>query len=137
MLSAVEAALDAISNTNHLTDAERIGRLRLIRSDNIGPRTFRSLLGHFGDVSTALERLPDLARRGGAARPGRIYSEEQARAELAASKKIGVSLVAPGPATPRLATIDDAPLCRRARRARDIDAADDRDVRLPQCIRAG
>ena len=98
-------------STTDITDAERIGRLRLIRSDNVGPRTFNSLLHHFGNIRTAIERLPDLARRGGASRPGRIYSEEQARAELAASKKIGVSLVASGEAgyPPRLATIDDAP----------------------------
>jgi predicted Rossmann fold nucleotide-binding protein DprA/Smf involved in DNA uptake len=30
-----------------MTDAERFDRLRLIRSDNVGPRTFRSLLRHF------------------------------------------------------------------------------------------
>lgn len=95
----------------YLTEADRIDRLRLIRSDNVGPRTFRSLLNHFGDARTALERLPDLARRGGAARSGRICSEEDARAELAAAKRIGVSLVAPGEAAypPRLATLDDAP----------------------------
>ena len=94
-----------------ITDSERIERLRLIRSDNVGPRTYRSLVNHFGDARTALERLPDLARRGGAARPGRICSEEQARAELGASEKIGVSLVALEEAgyPPRLATIDDAP----------------------------
>ena len=51
------------------TDAERIDWLRLIRSDHIGPRTFRSLVSHFGSAGAALERLPDLARRGGAARP--------------------------------------------------------------------
>ena len=56
----------------HLTEADRIDRLRLIRSDNVGPRTFNSLLQHFGDAKTALERLPDLARRGGAANGGRI-----------------------------------------------------------------
>jgi len=97
--------------TPDITDRERIERLRLIRSDNIGPRTYRSLIHHFGNASTALEHLPDLARRGGAARPGRICSEEQARTELAASKKIGVSLVATEEAgyPPRLATIDDAP----------------------------
>jgi len=72
--------VDAINNTVHLTDAERLDRLRLIRSDNVGPRTFRSLLQHFGDARTALERLPDLARRGGAARPGRIFGEDEARA---------------------------------------------------------
>src|SRR6202166_3720397 len=61
-----------------------------------GPRTFRSLLRHFGSARTALQRLPDLARRGGAARPARICSEEDARAELAASGRMGVSLVAQG-----------------------------------------
>src|SRR5882757_3509575 len=75
MLSAEETALDAISKRTHLTEADRVDRLRLIRSYNIGPRTFRSLLNHFGDARTALERLPDLARRGGAARSGRICSE--------------------------------------------------------------
>jgi DNA processing protein len=111
MLSAEEPALDAISSRTHVTEADRIDRLRLIRSDNIGPRTFRSLLNHFGDARTALERLPDLARRGGASRPGRICSEDDARAELAAARKIGVSLVAPDEAgyPPRLATLDDAP----------------------------
>ncbi len=102
---------DRTPSATTLTDSDRIDRLRLIRSDNIRPRTFRSLLHHFGDARTALDRLPDLARRGGAARPGRICSEEQARAELAASKKLGVSLVATGEAgyPSRLATLDDAP----------------------------
>jgi DNA processing protein len=59
----------------------------------------------------ALERLPDLAQRGGAARRLRICSEQDARAEIAAGKNIGVSLVAPGEPgyPPRLALIDDAP----------------------------
>ena len=102
---------DRTPQTPHITEADRIDRLRLIRSDNVGPRTFNSLIAHFGDARAALEQLPDLARRGGAARSGRICSEEEARAEIAAAKKIGVSLVAPGEAAypPRLATLDDAP----------------------------
>ncbi len=72
--------------TTNLTDAQRIDWLRLIRSDHVGPRTFRSLVNHFGSARTALERLPDLARRGGASRSARICSEEEARAELAASE---------------------------------------------------
>jgi DNA processing protein len=95
----------------HLTDEQRVDWLRLIRSDNVGPRTFRSLVNHFGSARTALQRLPDLARRGGAARPGRICSEEDAQTELAASKRAGISVLAPGEAgyPPRLATLDDAP----------------------------
>ena len=103
--------MDAFSETTELTDAERIDRLRLIRSDHVGPRTFRSLLAHFGSAQLALERLPELARRGGASRPSRICSETEAEAELAATRKLGVELLAPGEAgyPPRLATLDDAP----------------------------
>ena len=98
-------------STTHLTEAQRIDWLRLIRSDNVGPRTFRSLINHFGSARAALERLPDLARRGGAARPGRICGEDDARTELAASQRLGVSLLAPDEAgyPPRLAVLDDAP----------------------------
>jgi DNA processing protein len=101
--------VDAIRKT--LTDAERIDRLRLIRSDNVGPRTFRSLLDHCGSAREALGRLPDLARRGGASRQPRICSEQDARSELAACKTLGISLLAPEEAgyPPRLASIDDAP----------------------------
>ena len=109
---------DRAPNTPDITDAERIDRLRLIRSDNIGPRTFRSLLHHFGDARTALERLPDLARRGGAARPGRICSEDEARAELAASRKIGVTPGRAGRSRLSAAAGDDRRRASPARRAR-------------------
>ena len=48
---------DRTTGTPTLTDSERIDRLRLIRSDNVGPRTFNSLLRHFGDAQAALARL--------------------------------------------------------------------------------
>jgi DNA processing protein len=109
-------------DTTHLTGTRRIDWLRLIRSDNVGPRTFRSLIRHFGGAKLALERLPDLARRGGADRPGRICSEEDARAELAASQRLGVHLVAPDEDgyPPRLATLDDAPPLLGVRGIRDV-----------------
>lgn len=107
--------------TTNLTDAQRIDWLRLIRSDNVGPRTFRSLVNHFGSARTALERLPELARRGGATRAARICSEEAARAELAASERLGVNLVAPGEDgyPPRLSELDDAPPLLGVRGLRD------------------
>jgi DNA processing protein len=100
-----------ITRATKLTDAERINWLRLIRSDNVGPRTFRSLINHFGSAKAALARLPELAQRGGASRAGRIGTEDEAHAELVASKRLGVSLVAPDEAgyPPRLAMVDDAP----------------------------
>src|ERR1700761_7288297 len=108
--------------TTGITDAERIDRLRLIRSDNIGPRTFRSLMRHCGSARAALERLPELARRGGASKPQRIPREADARSELEASAKLGVRLVGPGEDgyPPRLAELDDAPPLLGVRGIRDV-----------------
>lgn len=93
-----------------LTDQQRLDWLRLIRSENVGPRTFRTLINRYGGARPALAALPGLARRGGA-QPGRICSEDEAAREIAAAGKLGISLVATGePDYPmRLATIDDAP----------------------------
>jgi DNA processing protein len=94
-----------------LTDEQRLDWLRLIRSDNVGPRTFRALVNHCGSARGALAALPDLARRGGASRPARVHSRELAERELAAAHSFGVTLVALGePDYPhRLAMVDDAP----------------------------
>jgi len=80
----------------NLTDSQRIDWLRLIRSENVGPRTFRSLINHFGSAKAALERLPELARRGGATRVGRICSVDSAERELMLGRKLGIELLAPG-----------------------------------------
>ena len=94
-----------------LTDEERIDWLRLIRSDNVGPRTFAWLLRRYGDARRAAGALPELSRRGGASRAIRIYPRDEAERELAAAQRLGVELVAtPEAAYPqRLAAIDDAP----------------------------
>jgi DNA processing protein len=78
--------------TTEITDAERIDRLRLIRANNVGPRTFRSLVRHCGSARAALERLPEFARRGGASKPQRIPSETDARSELEASANVLLEL---------------------------------------------
>lgn len=94
-----------------LSEEQRLDWLRLIRSDNVGPRTFRELINHYGGARAALEVLPTLARRGGAARPARICSREDAERELKAARARGIELVALGePDYPiRLQMIDDPP----------------------------
>ncbi len=94
-----------------LTDEQRLDWLRLIRSDNVGPRTFRALVNHYGGARAALSALPDLARRGGASGPARLYPREAAEREIAAARSLGVRFVALGePDYPRrLQMIDDAP----------------------------
>ena len=48
---------------SRLTDQQRFDWLRLIRSENVGPRTFRALITNCGGARAALKALPDLARR--------------------------------------------------------------------------
>jgi DNA processing protein len=94
-----------------LTDEQRIDWLRLIRSQNVGPRTFRSLLNHFGGARAALEALPSLTQRGGARGATQICPREDALREIALARKLGVTFVALSePDYPaRLQMIDDAP----------------------------
>ena len=94
-----------------LTDEQRIDWLRLIRSENVGPRTFRALINHCGGARAALDRLPDFARRGGATGPPRICTREAAEREMSAARAMGIAFVALGePDYPmRLQMIDDAP----------------------------
>jgi DNA processing protein len=94
-----------------LTDEQRLDWLRLIRSQNVGPRTFRALINHFGGARAALDALPGLARRGGGNAAPQIYSREEAMREIDASRKLGVSFAAIGEADypRRLQMIDDAP----------------------------
>jgi DNA processing protein len=93
-----------------LTDRQRLDWLRLIRSENVGPRTFRALINEFGSASRALTRVSVLARRGGG-REIRIATEADAEAEIKAATKAGVRFVAIGEDDypPRLRETDDAP----------------------------
>ena len=104
-----------------LSDEQRLDWLRLIRSDNIGPRTFRELVNHFGGARAALEALPRLARRGGASGT-RICPREDAERELGAARAQGIELIGLGePDYPqRLQMIDDAPPLLAVRGARAI-----------------
>lgn len=94
-----------------LSDEQRLDWLCLIRSDNIGPRTFRTLINHYGGARAALNALPELARRGGALKPARIFPRDEAEREVAAARRLGISFIALGePDYPsRLRMIDDPP----------------------------
>lgn len=64
---------------DELSQQEAFARIRLLRSPNIGPVTFRQLLARFGTAEAALEALPEMGRRGDktyqAASPERIAEE--------------------------------------------------------------
>ena len=94
-----------------MSEGERIARLRLIRTENIGPVTFRDLVQRFGTAQAAIDALPDLARRGGRRRPLKVPSALEAEREIAWNHRIGAQILAIGePDYPLpLAAIEDAP----------------------------
>ncbi|MCR4265435.1 DNA-processing protein DprA [Nitratireductor sp. ZSWI3] len=79
-----------------LSDRQRLAWLRLLRSENVGPATFRDLINHFGSAETALEMLPELALRGGAKRRLVAASQDDAEREMAQAARFGARFVAVG-----------------------------------------
>lgn len=93
-----------------LSDEERLACLRLIRSENVGPVTFRDLITYYGGASKALDVLPTLSRRGGSGRPIRICSKSDAEREREAAERAGaVGLFAVEHDYPPLLSQADAP----------------------------
>lgn len=95
----------------NLDRAERAAWLRLIRSENVGPVTFRHLLRRYGTATKALGALPDLARRGGRRRPVVIPPAAEIAAELDAIDSLGARAIAlcEPEYPPSLRAIEDAP----------------------------
>ncbi|WP_029057499.1 DNA-processing protein DprA [Stappia stellulata] len=98
------------ARTRVLTDRQRLAWLRLIRSENVGPVTFRALINHAGSAEAALEALPDLSRRGGK-RTIRVFSQADAEDEVEALERLGGRLRALGEYgyPPLLRYVDGAP----------------------------
>ncbi|WP_062015974.1 DNA-processing protein DprA [Aureimonas sp. AU4] len=74
---------------SRLADETLLDWIRLIRSDNVGPVTFRHLVTRFGGPREALDALPDLARRGGARSRIMPYPLAAAEAELGTARRMG------------------------------------------------
>jgi DNA processing protein len=93
-----------------LSDAERFARLRLARTDRVGPVAFSQLLQRFGSAVCAVEALPDLVRRSG--RDGYALPDvDRVEVELAAGERVGARLVLLGDADypDLLAAVDPPP----------------------------
>jgi DNA processing protein len=92
-----------------LSQNEAFARIRLLRSPNIGPVSYRQLIARFGSAAAALDALPDLASRGRG--PYRPASAESIEREVAAVRRAGARyLFHDQPDYPALlAELDSAP----------------------------
>lgn len=89
MTVSIETGIDH----RRANDQQRLDWLRLIRSQNVGPITFRQLLTRFGSAAEALAALPDLSRRGGRRQPVRVCPVADAEAELAAASDCDAEVI--------------------------------------------
>ncbi len=94
-----------------LDRTQRRDWIRLSQSENVGPATFRQLIGRYGSATSALGALPDLSVRGGLARPIRLLSKENAEAVMERAEELGASFLVAGETgyPPLLQHISDAP----------------------------
>ncbi len=90
--------------------ADQVARLRLIRSDSIGPITYVQLLARFGSAQAAIDAIPDLAARGGGRAP-RIASAAEAEREIDRVARLGARhlFLGEGSYPALLAEIETAP----------------------------
>lgn len=72
-----------------LNFTERRDWLRLIRTQNVGPVSFRDLINRYGDASTALDALPSIIRKKNIQPP----RPEQVEAEMEFAEKMGVRII--------------------------------------------
>jgi len=71
-----------------MTPAERLARLRLIRTSHVGPVSWHQLMQRFGSGGAALAALPDLVLRGGAGKV-RIAPIDAAEREIERVAELG------------------------------------------------
>ncbi len=93
-----------------VSEADLFDKLRLIRSDNVGPVTYFQLIARFGSASAALKAIPDLAARGGGRAP-RLADPRAVEDEVRAVEKLGARylFVGEGLYPPLLAQLETAP----------------------------
>src|SRR5579875_14880 len=92
---------------------EQIDHLRLVRTEGVGPVTYRRLIERYRTPAAALDALPRLARAGGRIAAPKVMTRADAEREWEQTAKRGGQFVfAADPAYPAmLGMLDDAPPC--------------------------
>lgn len=90
---------------------EKLSRLRMIRTRNIGPVTFSILINRYGSAENAIDAIPDLTQRSGI--PTKIVSKDEAEREIENADKMNARIIVKGEELypKELLNFDDAPGC--------------------------
>ena len=92
------------------TDVERLARLQLYRTRDVGPATFRTFLNKFGSAEKALDALPEFACRG-RRKKFTTFTAEDALRQIDDTQQVGGTMLHLGePRFPKLlAAAEDSP----------------------------
>jgi DNA processing protein len=92
-----------MSKRQDISDEERVSRLQLARSDNIGPATYQQLLELYGSAEEAITALPDIASGVTRGRRVKLYSRDRALGDIEKTDACGGRIITHGEAGfPRL-----------------------------------
>ncbi|MFT6331900.1 MAG: DNA processing protein, partial [Lentimonas sp.] len=72
---------------------QTINFLRLIRSQNIGPHSFFTLIDLFGSAKAAVENIAEYSLKSGRKTPIKVYPESLALKEIYNCQKIGAKII--------------------------------------------
>jgi DNA processing protein len=97
--------------THAMKYKEKLSRLRMIRTRNIGPVTFSILINRYGSAVAAIDAIPELIKRSGVKTS--IISVAEAEDEMARAESLNAKIIVKGEELyPKiLLNYDDAPGC--------------------------
>lgn len=72
---------------------ERMNWLRLARSENVGPKTFKKLIELYGNATTSIEKAQELAANGGLKRKIKISSISEVENEIEKTIEYGAQII--------------------------------------------
>lgn len=107
----MQLPLNEKSKNDINNDEDIINYVRLIRSENVGPKNFLALVELYGGIQNAILAVPELSKRGGKNTPIKVCSISKAEEELENVKKIGGKIICYKDSSypKQLLTIDDFP----------------------------
>ena len=77
----------------HANKVDLVSIIRLIRSENVGTKTFWQLISLYKNAKNALEHIAELSIHGGRDKPINIFSKSAAEAEIEKCQKKGVKIL--------------------------------------------
>jgi len=88
MLEKVFKSREKFSYTQDTVDV-----IRLIRSENVGVKTFFDLIKVFGNATEAIKHVQEMSLKGGRKKPINLFTTSQAEAEIYRANKAGARII--------------------------------------------